>query len=1406
MSDERYEVYDASTGYTAVSVFETENTLTVDSEENYAVLFAGGYNSGANRPYYYWNIRKMYELLIAQYSIAPANIYILYADGKDDGADNSLGENSDMSFAASSKVLAATEKNLQDVFAEISVKADSNDHFLFYSFDHGMEASDGTDYLCGWECTIRDTDFAAYAGTITAGYQTYLMSQCYAWGMLEHLDPGEKIFLGGSSAEDLQSHMAAHDSTGELTAGFAAALEKGMSSGIVSTHDLYAYTLENNRYAVVDGQRMAGGDFAVFGNQPAKDESKCTLEFSADGFKSSLIVRSSVNGLDLYNFTASGCEMRICYSNGTFDEPVISTAGNEDTGYFVSAANGTPDLFFVRKSAVWEAGYAAEHQGIAGIWQGTGEQVELTGKNRISEVFEGSSDANILLLTDDANGDALFVDDLFTGEVEKARLSRIREIRAGAGDDIIDLTSERLSYTGEGIRIYGGGGNDVIWANKGANRLFGGSGDDRITGGCDAEVLSGGSGNDVLHGGGGDDIFVFGSNWGSDTVRQLANGSVTLWFAAGITGSWDAETLTFTANGNTVKVEGVSADKVTLKFGNDGSEKYRELAELNAFAPELQNEIFAEVPSESIYTNEILAGTVITDSTVYINNGETATGVTLEANGIMNVSSGGVANSTTVNSNGSMTISSGGVANSTTVNSYGSMTISSGGVANSTTVNSGGRMTIVSGGVANSTTFNGGGDMIISSGGVANSTTFNSHGFMYISSGGVANSTTFNSGGLMHISNGGVANSTTVNTYGNMNISNGGVANSTTVNRDGKMYIRNDGVANSTTVNYGGRMTIASGGTATEIVENGGYVEINDGANVTFASNTISGLTINTAMTVHSNTIANSTTVNYSGVMYISNGGVANSTTVNNIGVMYISNGGVANSTTVNGGGNMYIFNGGVANSTTVNSRGSMTISSGGVANSTTVNSGGNMYIYNGGVANSTTVNSGLMHISNGGVVNSTTFNSGFMYIYNGGVANSTTVNSGCAMYIYNGGTATEIVENGGYVEINDGANVTFASNTISGLTIYRLMTVHSNTIADSTTVNSAGRMDISSGGVANSTTVNVNGGMTISSGGVANSTTVNSRGSMTISNGGVANSTTVNRDGKMYISNGGVANSTTVNFYGGMRISNGGVANSTTVNRGGSMTISSGGTATEIVENGGYVEINDGANVTFASNTISGLTINTSMTVHSNTIADSTTVSSFGRMDISSGGVANSTTVNSHGSMTISSGGVANSTTVNFSGYMHISSGGVANSTTVNRGGSMTIFSGGVANSTTVNSSGYMHISSGGTATEIVENGGYVEINDGANVTFASNTISGLTIDTSMTVHSNTIADSTTVNSAGRMTISSGGVANSTTVNGGNMYISNGGVANSTTVNGGGGMSISNGGVANRTTVNSYG
>ncbi|MBR0460101.1 MAG: hypothetical protein IJJ26_12760, partial [Victivallales bacterium] len=253
-------------------------------------------------------------------------------------------------------------------------------------------------------------------------------------------------------------------------------------------------------------------------------------------------------------------------------------------------------LFFATPADTWNDSYRAQHLGSLNDWTGTGETVSAAGKGRIQNLFFGSTDANVLCLTDSDNGDALFFDDIFTAfpeEVDQhiARLGNIQEIRAGVGDDIVDLTSQRYLYVGEGLSISGGDGNDVIWANKGDNTLFGDMGNDRLVGASGDDILVGGAGNDRMHGGGGNDIFAFGGNWGNDTVGQLASGTITLWFDQGQKDNWNEITRTYTDGDNSVKVLGTAT--VNLAFG-DEDERYDNLLNTGAFSEALCTRIFEQ--------------------------------------------------------------------------------------------------------------------------------------------------------------------------------------------------------------------------------------------------------------------------------------------------------------------------------------------------------------------------------------------------------------------------------------------------------------------------------------------------------------------------------------------------------------------------------------------------------------------------------------------------------------------------------------------------------------------------------------------------------------------------------------------------------------------------------------------
>ena len=317
-----------------------------------------------------------------------------------------------------------------------------------------------------------------------------------------------------------------------------------------------------------------------------------TVNLSKDNLQSNLSIDTTYTAVDFYGLTAGTYQWQVCANGVCYQGNDIISDNATTPQMYVSDGDGKMDVFFGNAVGTWAHGYLAEHQGE----NGTAETVGLFGKNKIVDVFCGSVDANVLVLTDDSNGDALFIDDMFTAfGSEQARLRQIKEIRAGAGDDIIDMTSSRFSYDGASIAIYGGSGNDIIWGGSKNNLLYGDEGNDRLAGCSGTDLFIGGSGDDFVFCGGGDDLFTFGKDWGNDTIEQLPEGTVTLWFQEGALANWDAVTLTYSDGANSVKVTGVSSEHVLLCFGDEIGEGYFEYySSIGAFDDAASEKIFED--------------------------------------------------------------------------------------------------------------------------------------------------------------------------------------------------------------------------------------------------------------------------------------------------------------------------------------------------------------------------------------------------------------------------------------------------------------------------------------------------------------------------------------------------------------------------------------------------------------------------------------------------------------------------------------------------------------------------------------------------------------------------------------------------------------------------------------------
>jgi len=213
---------------------------------------------------------------------------------------------------------------------------------------------------------------------------------------------------------------------------------------------------------------------------------------------------------------------------GTTGIDNISTLEGADVVYALTG----DDIITLTADAVWVTGYIARSVSNSSS-TGTGEKITLDGLNRFSEVIDGGADVDTLNLTD--GNDAFFIDDVYSahhsslaltsttqGVNSTARITNLEVINAGAGNDIVDLTSSNYILA-NAIEINGEAGNDILWGSNGNDKIDGGTGDDSIFGG---------TGSDTLTGGAGSDEFQFTATAGSDVITDfnLTDDSIHLYY------------------------------------------------------------------------------------------------------------------------------------------------------------------------------------------------------------------------------------------------------------------------------------------------------------------------------------------------------------------------------------------------------------------------------------------------------------------------------------------------------------------------------------------------------------------------------------------------------------------------------------------------------------------------------------------------------------------------------------------------------------------------------------------------------------------------------------------------------------------------------------------------------------
>jgi Ca2+-binding RTX toxin-like protein len=93
-------------------------------------------------------------------------------------------------------------------------------------------------------------------------------------------------------------------------------------------------------------------------------------------------------------------------------------------------------------------------------------------------------------------------------------------LRGLGGNDVLDgQGGNDTLYGGAGVdTLFGGAGADTLYGEGGNDVLDGGAGNDVLDGGLGNDRVTGGAGNDTLYADQGNDIFVFGPNFGNDSI------------------------------------------------------------------------------------------------------------------------------------------------------------------------------------------------------------------------------------------------------------------------------------------------------------------------------------------------------------------------------------------------------------------------------------------------------------------------------------------------------------------------------------------------------------------------------------------------------------------------------------------------------------------------------------------------------------------------------------------------------------------------------------------------------------------------------------------------------------------------------------------------------------------------
>jgi Ca2+-binding RTX toxin-like protein len=383
----------------------------------------------------------------------------------------------------------------------------------------GTDGLGGTDTLSG----VENINGSAFADTLTGDANNNVLSGGLGNDTLAG-GAGNDTLNGGGGIDAADYGASAGGVTVDLDAGIASDGFGGMDT-LISVENVNGSVFADNLTGDANANFLsgAGGNDVLSGG--AGDDTldggadNDTADYSAAvaGVTADLNSSSASDGsggtdtlLGIENLTGSAFADLL---TGDVGDNVIHGNAGDDTinggdgaddldggagADILEGGNGNDTLHF-SADFIYGSGATTSNAGSPGI-DGTGESADAGGSNGSLDIFNGGAGFDTLVMTGED-------DTLFLHDGTQMLVSGIEQIDAGAGDDIVNFTSEDHAY-GDVI-MNGGDGDDTLWAS---------SGNDTLDGGNDSDNLYGGVGNDTLYGGNGDDIIIGGPDENSGAL------------------------------------------------------------------------------------------------------------------------------------------------------------------------------------------------------------------------------------------------------------------------------------------------------------------------------------------------------------------------------------------------------------------------------------------------------------------------------------------------------------------------------------------------------------------------------------------------------------------------------------------------------------------------------------------------------------------------------------------------------------------------------------------------------------------------------------------------------------------------------------------------------------------------